>query len=384
MLQHNIPQTRYPGVMLKHNLHRHLTENERGEDPMARNRWTRRELIQAGGAAIALPLLVPSHAIGFGAQPGANDAVRVAIIGLGGRARDIAGTCRGTPGIQVVAVCDAFYPRCGAVRQRVRRQRLGRRREMGHLRRIPRNDRKGKPRRRDGRNHHPRPRLGAFHAMAAGMDVYIEKPMSLTIAEGREMVKPARKHRVTQVGTQQRSMPMNNWASDLVKNGAIGKVKTVLAPNSSARALDPQPGQPMPEGGRRLVGRLDQPGRDAPYHRTAIRLGPLVGLRRRRRCFGVTGWGTHCYDRFSGPGHRRDRPGRGPARRAGPGDAHRQFRTRRPWARNDRRRLPRHGPGDLGPRAKVTMKYANGTAQFHLDGDAGRGWERSSSATRED
>ena len=37
--------------------------------------------------------------------------------------------------------------------------------------------------------------------------------------------------RVTQVGTQQRSMPINNWASDLVKNGAIGKIKTVLTPN---------------------------------------------------------------------------------------------------------------------------------------------------------
>ena len=69
-------------------------------------------------------------------------------------------------------------------------------------------------------------------AMQAGMDAYIEKPMCLTIAEGRAMVNAARKYkRVTQVGTQQRSMPINNWASDLVKNGAIGKILTVLAPN---------------------------------------------------------------------------------------------------------------------------------------------------------
>ena len=71
-----------------------------------------------------------------------------------------------------------------------------------------------------------------IQAMQAGMDVYIEKPMCLTIGEGRTMVKAARKlNRVTQVGTQQRSMPINNWASDLVKNGAIGKITTVLAPN---------------------------------------------------------------------------------------------------------------------------------------------------------
>ena len=81
---------------------------------MAHNRCTRRELLQAGGATLALPLLVPSHALGLGAEPGANDTVNVAIIGLGGRARDIAGTCCATPGIRIVAVCDAFYPRCGA------------------------------------------------------------------------------------------------------------------------------------------------------------------------------------------------------------------------------------------------------------------------------
>ena len=56
--------------------------------------------------------------------------------------------------------------------------------------------------------------------------------MSLTIAEGRAMVRAARKlNRVTQVGTQQRSMPMNNWASDLVRQWTIGKVHTVLAAN---------------------------------------------------------------------------------------------------------------------------------------------------------
>ncbi len=56
--------------------------------------------------------------------------------------------------------------------------------------------------------------------------------MCLTIAEGRAMVNAARKlGRVTQVGTQQRSMPINNRASDLVKNGALGKIRVVEAAN---------------------------------------------------------------------------------------------------------------------------------------------------------
>ena len=71
-----------------------------------------------------------------------------------------------------------------------------------------------------------------IQAMQAGLDAYIEKPMCLTISEGRTMVNAARKfNRVTQVGTQQRSMPINNWASDLVKNGALGKILTVTAPD---------------------------------------------------------------------------------------------------------------------------------------------------------
>ncbi len=100
------------------------------------------------------------------------------------------------------------------------------------------------------------------------------------------MVNAARKYgRVTQVGTQQRSMPINNWASDLVKNGAIGKIKTVLAPNfvgpvrwtGEAARADATGRQP------RLVGCLDQPGRAAALSpRTAPRLGQMVGLRRRR------------------------------------------------------------------------------------------------------
>jgi len=103
------------------------------------------------------------------------------------------------------------------------------------------------------------------HAMAMGVDAYIEKPMCLTVAEGRHMVDIARKYkRVTQVGTQQRSIPLNNWASDLVKNGAIGKVKEVLAPNFVGPIRwTPKPAQPMPPI------RADFPSASAAGARTA-------------------------------------------------------------------------------------------------------------------
>jgi predicted dehydrogenase len=65
-------------------------------------------------------------------------------------------------------------------------------------------------------------------ACAAGKDVYCEKPLSLTIAEGRAMVKAARKHnRIVQTGSQQRSDAKFRQACELVRSGKIGKVRTV-------------------------------------------------------------------------------------------------------------------------------------------------------------
>jgi predicted dehydrogenase len=70
--------------------------------------------------------------------------------------------------------------------------------------------------------------LMTIDACAAGKDVYCEKPLTLTIAEGRAMVKAARKHkRIVQTGSQQRSDDRFRRACELVRNGAIGKVHTV-------------------------------------------------------------------------------------------------------------------------------------------------------------
>jgi predicted dehydrogenase len=62
-------------------------------------------------------------------------------------------------------------------------------------------------------------------ACNAGKDVYVEKPLCLTVVEGRKMVEAAtRARRVTQVGIQRRSSPSLREAAELVRSGAIGKV----------------------------------------------------------------------------------------------------------------------------------------------------------------
>jgi predicted dehydrogenase len=65
-------------------------------------------------------------------------------------------------------------------------------------------------------------------ACQAGKDVYVEKPLSLTIGEGRVMVNAARRHdRVVQMGTQQRSARHFADAVEYVKSGALGKIRLV-------------------------------------------------------------------------------------------------------------------------------------------------------------
>src|SRR5689334_13167847 len=70
--------------------------------------------------------------------------------------------------------------------------------------------------------------LMAMMACAAGKDVYVEKPMTLFIQEGRWMTQVARKHnRVVQVGTQQRSGLHYQSARELLRSGYIGKLVSV-------------------------------------------------------------------------------------------------------------------------------------------------------------
>jgi predicted dehydrogenase len=67
--------------------------------------------------------------------------------------------------------------------------------------------------------------IQTIDACRAGKDVYVEKPLSLTIAEGRRMVEEARRtNRVVQVGIQRRSSDLCRRAADLVRAGGLGKV----------------------------------------------------------------------------------------------------------------------------------------------------------------
>lgn len=327
----------------------------------------------AASAAISIPYFVPSSVLAKPGVPGANDRVNVGIIGTGGRAGSIVKESADATGFKIVAVCDCFAPRCDQFAKKLGKGKNWKTyvdfRKMIETENL------------DGvmveTTTHARAWI-VIQAMQLGMDTYIEKPMSLTIGEGREMVKAARRYqRVTQVGTQQRSMPINTWASDLVKNGAIGKIKTVLAPNFVGPEIwEPLPEEPMPKGGSSQWWDIwTNQAEFRPYH-TQLHRNWMKwhdydsgGL-----CYGVTGWGTHSYDQIqralgtdeTGPV---DIMLEEPVTREKCG----QFENINEDATH-LEYLHKLAKPVEGPRAKVRMWYANGTElRLHLDGDWGPG-----------
>jgi predicted dehydrogenase len=91
--------------------------------------------------------------------------------------------------------------------------------------------------------------LTSIAAMKKGLDVYCEKPLSLTIEEGKAMVAAARKYdRIFQTGSQQRSDKRYRLACELVRNGRVGKVHTVEARIGDNPIGGPFPVVPVPDG----------------------------------------------------------------------------------------------------------------------------------------
>ncbi len=89
----------------------------------------------------------------------------------------------------------------------------------------------------------------AIAAMKAGKDVYVEKPMTLTIEEGKAVVEAQKRYgRILQVGSQQRSESAFRKAAEIVRNGWIGQVREVYCGLGEFPAASVYPEQPIPEG----------------------------------------------------------------------------------------------------------------------------------------
>ncbi len=157
----------------------------------------------------------------YGQVAGANDRVRVGMIGFGLIGRIHTRSFHGLPGSKVVAVSDCYRPRMDACVELV----------GADCAKVP--DFRRMLERKDvdavvvstGDHWHG---LLTMMACDAGKDVYVEKPLHLFVREGEWMRKvAARTGRVVQVGTQQRSATHYHAAKALLRGGAIGEVVSV-------------------------------------------------------------------------------------------------------------------------------------------------------------
>jgi predicted dehydrogenase len=135
----------------------------------------------------------------------------------------------------------------------------------------------------------------ALRAAEAGKDVYLEKPMTLTIEEGQALVETMRRYgRVFQHGTQQRSDWKFRFAAELARNERIGKLHTIEVGSPGGAATGTPPVEPVPPGFDYDLWLGQAPW--APY--TTLRcLNAATWIFIQDYAGGhVTGWGIHHVD----------------------------------------------------------------------------------------
>jgi len=201
------------------------------------NQITRREFLSRTAAlsgSIAIPWIIPSPARGADGSTAPSERITVGLIGNGlmggGHLRRLAGD----RDFQVLAVCDV---------DRQRRENGKRHVEETYAADSSNSTYHGCAAFNDYRELLARPdidavvivttdhwhTLQAIDAAKAGKDIYSEKPISITIRQGRQLVETVRRYgRIFQTGTQYRSIPTIRRVCEFVRAGGLGKVKSVF------------------------------------------------------------------------------------------------------------------------------------------------------------
>ena len=206
---------------------------------------------------------------------GANDTLRVGVIGAGGRMGDLLNAADRVGSYQIVAVSDVYAPRREAVKQRAAGSNA-----TTHL-----NYKEVLDKQLDAvliaSPDHWHVRM-ATDAIAAGKDVYLEKPVTHTLEEGAVLTKAVRssKH-ILQCGMQQRSWTHFRDAVDLIQGGSLGRITQVRTywwqnyhahgPRNRRRHRSP-----------RLEALARQRSRSALQRREILPLALVLEFRRRR------------------------------------------------------------------------------------------------------
>jgi predicted dehydrogenase len=273
-----------------------------------RSNLSRRQFLKfsAAGAAGAMvfPTIVPSSVFGASA-PGKK--IQIAQIGCGriGHTMDLPGILKHDIA-RVIAVCDLDSKRAGLAKAQVEGHYAKRKgsetavvaRVYGDYRELLQDPAIDAVAISTPDHWHAEPIVAAA---LAGKDIYVQKPLTMTLAEGRIVSDTiqARK-RAFQIGSQQRSGKQFRLACELVRNGKIGKLHTIKIGLPTDPSGDVEPEMPVPPNLNYAMWLGCTP--QAPY--TEKRVHPQTSLTDRpgwlridSYCLGmITGWGSHHVD----------------------------------------------------------------------------------------
>ena len=203
----------------------------------------RRQFLKTSAAVASIPTIIPASALGKAGRPAPSDRITMALIGAGNQGiNDMNGFLRDER-VQITAVCDVNKESAGYWNGKVAgRDHVKRLLEWHYANGSPSGNYTGCDTYEDFRDVIARDDIDTvllalpdhWHAIPtvlaarAGKDIYGEKPLSLTVAEGRAMSDAvAQNNRIFQTGSQQRSDFRFRRACELVRNGRIGDLKWV-------------------------------------------------------------------------------------------------------------------------------------------------------------
>src|SRR6267143_6713897 len=186
---------------------------------------SRREFLARSTAGTVAAAAFSRSPVVFTAPPDSpNDRLQLGIIGVGARVQSgLMEAAQAVPGVEIVGVCDAYKGRV----QRAIARTAGRAKDYGEWKALLAD--KSVDAVIIGTPDHWH-RVQTVEALRAGKHVYLEKPMTLTIEDGPEMIAAAKASgRVLQIGSQGISSKTQETARDLIKAGKLGQVTMIRA-----------------------------------------------------------------------------------------------------------------------------------------------------------
>ncbi|MCD6304311.1 MAG: Gfo/Idh/MocA family oxidoreductase [Planctomycetes bacterium] len=212
---------------------------------MANRPVSRRDFMKAAAAVVAAPYVITSEALGAPGRPPASERIVMGAVGVGGRGRNDLHSFLGFGEVQAVAVCDVQKKHLDAAKAEVDRKygnkdcaTYGDFREL-----LDRGDIDALLCATPDHWH----ALVTIAAMKRGIDVFCEKPLSLTIRQGRAMVNTARRYGCVFSCGSQRVMGDYGKQAQYVASGAIGRIQEVWVNVGGPSRPCNLPGMPVPD-----------------------------------------------------------------------------------------------------------------------------------------